>query len=204
MKEWFKGYREAAPFLVVLFILGIALILKLPNFSDWADYALVALTGVYAFATIMVVKANRRTIDEMRQSRLDAVKPALSLQPGQFTEGGNLDFSALYLHNSGGVAKEIKIDINITNPASKKSLFMTALSKEHVAYLPIENISELYKSGGLAEISVTYKDSYDQNLNTNLSFDFSNLQKEGREVLGQYSELHEISEALEDIKRKRF
>lgn len=193
--------------IVVLTLLSRALSLYSSDFINIAWYALVGFTAIYAFASIIVMtatskqaKETRRIIEEMRQSRLDAVKPALSLEPGMFTMDGK--FNALYLVNSGGVAKEIKIEINITNPTSKKALFMTALNRERMAYLPIDNISILYTTDGLVEISVTYKDSYDQILNTNLSFDFAKLKEEGRNVIGQESELYEIKRALEQIERE--
>ena len=207
MWNWIKHNWQIIPIILALILLGIALLLNISNFLNLAWFALVAITAIYAYATLMVMRATskqaeatKRMIDEMRQSRLDAVKPALSLQPGMFTMDGR--FHALYLVNSGGVAKGIKIDINVSNPPLKKALFMTALNKEYLAYLPINNISKLYNTGGLVEISVTYKDSYDQSLNTILSFDFANLKEEGRDVIGQESELHEIKRVLEQIERK--
>jgi len=204
---WIKGNWQVIPIIIALILLAMALFLNPSNFINLAWYALVAVTAIYAFGTLVIGKATsrqteetKRMIDEMKQSRLDAVSPALSLQPGMFTMDER--FHALYLVNSGGVAKGVKIDINVSNPPSKKALFMTALNKGYLAYLPINNISELYNTGGLVEISVTYKDSYDQDLNTNLSLDFANLKEEGRDVIGQESELYEIKRVLEQIERE--
>jgi len=203
MKDrWYRDPKTIliCAFVIIILVLAIEFLRNAYNFTNLAWFALCVLTAIYAFATIMVVLENRRTIKEMRQARLDAVKPALSLQPGMFTEGGG--FHALYLVNSGGVAKGVKIDININNPPSKKALFMTALNKGYMAYLPIGNINELYRTGGLVEIVVTYKDSYNQSLSEPLSFDFSNLKEEGREMIGQESEQYEISRVLEGIERQ--
>ncbi len=78
---------------------------------------------------------------------------------------------------------------------------MPALNKGYMAYLSI-NIGELHRTGGLVEITVTFKDSYDQSLCEKLSLDFSNLKEEGREIVGQYSELYEIHRELGNIERR--
>jgi len=200
MKKWFKQYEEAAPYLAILIILVIIFFFQPSNFMNMTYFALVALTAVYAYATIRVVRENRRTVEEMRQSRLDAVKPALSLQPGGFTFGGG--FSFIYIRNSGGVAKDVKIDIEITNPQVKKALFIPAINRDNMIYLPIENVGRLQEAGGLMTVYVNFKDSYNQSLSESLSIDFSELKKEGRELRGQGSELEDISSALEKIERE--
>lgn len=204
MGRWFKEYWQAIPIIVALILLGIALFLNPSNFINLAWYALVAITAIYAFGTLLIGRATskqaeetKRMIEEVRQSRLDAVRPSLSLQPSIFTEDGN--FHALYLHNSGGVAKGIKIDINTTNPSSEKALFMTALNKGYMTYLHDIDVRKLRETGGLVKITVTFKDSYGQSLQENLSFDFANLKEEGRETRGQYSEPDEIQRVLERI-----
>ncbi len=205
MGRWFKEYWQVIPIIVALILLAIALLFNLSNFLNLAWFALVALTAVYAYATLMVMRAaskqaeeTKRTIDEMRQSRLDAVKPSLSLQPEEFTFGGG--FSALYLMNSGGVAKDVRVDIEVTNPDSKKVLFVPAINREHKVYLQIDG--KVQDTGGFIKVIVNFKDSYNQSLSESLSIDFSELKKEGREIRGQYSELDEIQRILERIERK--
>jgi hypothetical protein len=198
MKKCFKQYEEAAPYLAILIILVIFFFFQPSNFMNMTYFALVALTAVYAYATIRVVGENRRAVEEMRQARLDAVKPALSLQPEGFTFGGG--FSVLYLVNSGGVAKDVKIDIEVTNPDSKKVLFVPAINREHKVYLEVGG--EVQDKGGLIKVNVNFKDSYNQSFTESLSIDFSELKKEGRKIWGQYSELYEISKALKDIKQE--
>lgn len=198
MRKWFRDGWQTIPIFVVLALLGIALFLAPSNFVNLAWYALVALTAVYAWATTMVVKENKRTIEEMKQSRLDAVKPALSLQPEGFTFGGG--FTTLYLMNSGGVAKDVRIDIEVTNPDSKKVLFVPAINREHKVYLQVDG--KVQDKGGLIKVHVNFKDGYNQNLIESLSIDFSELKKEGRAIWGQHSELDEIKRVLERIERK--
>ena len=170
------------------------------NFKDFtaiAWLALVLVTAIYACATVMILIENRRTIREIRQSRLDTVKPALSLQPEGFTFGGG--FSALYLMNSGGVAKDVRVDIKVTNPDSKKVLFVPAINREHKLYLEVDG--KVQDKGGLVKVCVNFKDGYNRSLSESLSIDFSELKREEREIRGQYSELGHIVKALESIER---
>ncbi|TRZ49836.1 MAG: hypothetical protein D4S01_07850 [Dehalococcoidia bacterium] len=193
--------------IVVLILLQRAFLLYPSDFINIAWYALVGFTAIYAFVSMMVMtatfkqaKETRRMIEEIRQSRLDAVKPALSLQPGWFFEGGG--FGALYLRNSGGVSKEVKVDIEITDPSEKISLFIPAINKEHEVLLPIKNIHEAQRAGSHVKVYANFKDSYNQNLSETLSIDFANLKEEGRDVMGQESEQHEISRVLERIEHE--
>lgn len=204
---WIKQNWPIIPIIVALILLAVALFLNPSNFLNLAWYALVALTAIYAFGTLFIGRATskqaeetKRMIDEMRQSRLDAVRPSLSLQPGGFTFGGG--FSFIYLRNSGGVAKEVKVDIEITKPKAKKALFIPAINRDNMVYLPIDNIHEVQNKGGFMKVYVSFKDSYNQSLSESLSIDFSELKKEGRELRGQGSELEDISLALEKIERE--
>jgi hypothetical protein len=204
MVERVKENWPMVPIGVALGLLALALFLQPSQFTNLAWYALVALTAVYAYATIRVMRSTskqtaetKRMIEEMRQSRLDAVRPALSLQPGGFTFGGG--FSFLYLMNSGGVAKNVKIDIELTNPDEKKAIFVPAINKEHMVLLTLENVGKIQDLGGFLKVNVSFEDSYNQSLNESLSIDFSELKKEERELRGQYSGLDDIREALEKI-----
>ncbi len=198
VRKWFEHNWESLPIIIALILLAVAMFKNPVGFQNLAWYGLVALTAVYAYATVRIVRENKRTIEEMKQSRLDAVKPALSLQPEMFTFGG--DFSALYLVNSGGVAKDVKIDIEVTKPESKKLLFVPAINREHKVYL--EAGTQAQNQGGLIKVHVDFKDGYNQSLSESLSIDFSELETEGRRIWGQHSELSEINSSLRDIKRK--
>jgi len=191
--------------IAVLILLRKAFLLYPSDFINIAWYALVGFTAIYAFASMMVMmatskqaKETRRMIEEIRQSRLDAVKPALSLQPEGFIFGGG--FSGLYLMNSGGVAKDVEIDIEITNPDSKKLMFVPTINREHKVYLQIGG--KVYDTGGFIIVHVNFKDGYNQSLSESLSIDFSELKREGREIRGQYPEQYEIQKVLESIERK--
>ena len=197
MRKWFKNYWETFPIIIALVLLAVAMFINPLGFQNLAWYGLVALTAVYAYATMRLVRENRRTVEEMKQSRLDAMKPILSLEPGHFTLGGG--FAALYLVNSGGVAKDVKIDIQVTKPESKKSLFVPALGREHKVYLQVGD--EAQRWGGVIKVDVHFRDGYNQSLSESLLIDFSDLKQEGREVWPQDSKLSEVRRALAEIAR---
>jgi hypothetical protein len=195
VKKWLEHHWEALPIIIALILLAVALFKNPVGFQNLAWYGLVALTAIYAYATMRLVRENRRTVEEMKQSRLDAVKPNISLQPGDFTHGG---FGALYLVNSGGVAKDVKIDIEVTKPKSKDLLFVPAINREHRVYLSVGDKAQ--DQGGVVKVDVVFKDGYNQMLSESLSIDFSELKEEGREIWTQYSELSEIKRELSEIK----
>lgn len=200
--RWYKNPKNLIilGFLVILIILAIEYFRNPSRFTDLAWFALCVITAIYAFATIMILLENRKTLKELEKSRLDTVKPMFSLHPGTFTLGG--DFHDFFIRNSGGVAKGIKIDINISKPNSQKLLFMTALDRDCLAYLDIRNVDKIRQSNGSIQISVKCKNNYNQDIEEQLSFDFSIIENEVREVIGQYSEVHEIQSALEDIRNE--
>ncbi len=198
LREWLKEDWGSLLIILALILLAVAMRAIPSDFVNLAWYALVALTAVYAYGTLKIARENKRTIEEMRQSRLDAVKPSLSLQPEGFTFGGG--FSALYLMNSGGVAKDVRVDIEVTNPDSKQVLFVPAINREHEVYLQIDG--KVQDTGGFIKVLVNFKDSYNQSLSESLSIDFAELKKEGREIICQYSELDDIGRTLKDIRSK--
>jgi hypothetical protein len=190
-RKWFGDYWP----IIALILLAVALFINPVGFQNLAWYGLVALTAIYAWATMRIARENKRTIEEMKQSRLDAVKPNLSLQPGDFTIGGG--FSGLYLVNSGGVAKDVKVDIEMVKLKSRKSLFVPAIDAQHWVYLGA--VAKAQDQTGVIRVHMQFKDGYNQPLSESLSIDFSDLKEEDREIIGQYSDLHEIKRTLERL-----
>jgi hypothetical protein len=181
VRKWFGEYWPALPIIIALVLLAVALFINPVGFQNLAWYGLVALTAIYAWATLMIARANKRTIEEMKQSRLNAVKPSLSLQPENWNVGPIL--GALYLANSGGVAKDLKMDIQVTTPELKKLAFVPAIDREHKVYLQISEEAEL--QGGVVKVDVYFRDAYNQSFTESLSIDFSDLKREGREFWSQ-------------------
>jgi len=186
--------------IMLLGFFGIIIVLAIGlnreySFINLATFGLCILTAIYAFATIMLVLENQKTLKEMQQSRLDSVKPALSLQPEGFSFGGG--FSSLYLVNSGGVAKKVNIDVEVRDPHSKKLYYVPAIDKEHKVYLEIAG--EVQKKGSVIIVSVSYYDNYDQKKNETYQIDFSELLKEGRKIWGQHSDVDSVLRELQNI-----
>lgn len=204
--NWLKKEWPFIPVLIALILLAIALLNEFSNFVNLAWFALVALTAIYAYATLRVTRAaseqtqeTKRMIDEMKQARLDAIKPLFSLQPEGFTFGGG--FSFLNIRNSGGVAKNLKVDMKINKTILEKRIFIPALNKDNLVHLNIKDIDNLLNNGGLFEAYVIYEDDYGQSFEETLTIDFTDIIKEGRELNGQTSSFHKIERILENIER---
>lgn len=191
IRKWFQDYWP----IIALILLAVAMFIDPVRFQNLAWYGLVALTAVYAGATMRIARENRRTIEEMQQSRLDAVKPYLSLQPGDFSLGGS--FGGLYLVNSGGTAKDVKIDMEMTNPKSTRLLFAPAIERDHWIYLG--PTTHAHDQTAVIAVHLQFKDGYNHAQNDSLSIDLADLRKEGRELRGRYSELVQIKHALESL-----
>jgi len=107
--------------------------------------------------------------------RLESVKPALSLEPGEYLIGG--EFMLLYLVNDGGTARDVRIDVSYEN--TKESHFVPSISKDEKCIV-IQNASDLHKRGSQVNVCASYKDAYGKKHSESLSIDFGKLKKEGR------------------------
>ena len=161
----------------------------------FATMGLVIVTANYAYTTEKIRKTSEDTTKaalkqaeassemavEMKQTRLESVRPSLSIWPENYTFGGG--FSSLYLRNAGGVAKELEIDLQITEPNENTKLYIPALDIEHVVSLPITH--------GCKKIVINcrFRDNYNQYLNDQLELDFSKLEFEDRKLAFQHSPL---------------
>jgi hypothetical protein len=198
VKNWFEDNWGSIPIIVALVLLAVFLSKNSEVFPYLVSYGIFALTAVYAWATTKIARENKRTIEEMKQSRLDAVKPNFSLQPGGFMEDG--DFGELHLINSGGTARDVNIDIETTKPKSTKLLFATAIEREHWVYiLPITKAQEQTE---VITVRLQFRDGYNRPHNDSLSINLADLRKEGRKIIGRYSELVQIKQTLESLKKE--
>ena len=195
VRKWVEHNWGLLSIIIALILLAVAMFKNPAGFQNLAVYGLVALTAVYAWATMRIAGENRRTAEEMKQSRLDAVKPYLSLQPGDFTEDGG--FGGLYLINSGGTAKDVKIDIETAKPKSTRLLFAPAIEREYWVYLG--QITKAQDQTEVITVRLQFRDGYNHPHNDSLSIDLADLRKAGREIIGRYSELVQIKQTLESI-----
>lgn len=145
---------------------------------------LVTVTAIYAYIT--------------DQIRIESVKPSLSLWPEHYTLGG--EFGSLYLHNNGGVAKNIEIDVIADDPTQNYKSYIPALDKEHNVLLSMRG-----KSTKII-VNCKFQDSYNRNLTEHLGIDFAKLQRDERQLAYQHdpllSDLDTITRELSNIERK--
>lgn len=149
------------------------------------------------FVTVVLALITFWQMMEARKLRLESVKPALSLEPGQYLISGGFMF--LYLVNDGGTARDVKIDISYDG--SKESLFAPSISRNE-KWLIIQNAAGLYEKGTQINVYVKYKDTYGKNHLQNLSVDFGKLKKEKRPIPYVLSSFDIISNKLADIERQ--
>jgi len=140
-------------------------------------YTLVLITAQYAAST-------RKMVEEMEQQRIEVACPSLSLRPEHYIEGGG--FISLLLQNTGGIAKDVNIDIETTSLSEKKSLFIPAIDKEHIVYLPIR-VDKVSEANGVVKVKLHLKDNSNRELVEELSIDFGKLKDESRDFAFQES-----------------
>ena len=163
-------------------------------------FGLLLVTAQYAKSAADQTGASRKMAQEMEQQRIEAACPALSLRPELYFEGGG--FATLLLQNTGGLAKEVNIDIETTIPPEKKSLFIPAIDKEHIVYLPTQ-VDKVSKANGIVKVKLNLKDNSNRELVEELSIDFGKLKGESRNFAFQESPilmtLDRIDRTLEQI-----
>ena len=195
MKKSLRDNWGSLFIIIALVLLAVFLFRDPAVFPHLASYGLLVVTAVYAWATVRIAGENKRTIEEMKQSRLDAVRPYLLLQPGDFALNGS--FSGLYLINSGGIARDVKIDVEIAQPKTTELLFAPAIEREHWVFLGL--IGKAQNQTVAITVRLEFKDGYDHPYNDSLSINLADLRKEGRKVIGRYSELVQIKQTLESL-----
>jgi len=145
----------------------------------------IALAGI----AVLIVLASFQVI-ETRKLRLELVKPSLSLQPEYPIE----EFSSLHLVNSGGIAKDVKINVSYDG-ADPDSLLINSIGTN--CWVPVlSNFDELRQKGSRIEVNVDCKDSYRKRHQYNLLIDLSK-QKDLPYVLNP---IDSVMRELKDIK----
>ena len=216
MRRGFKIGQWAPLILLVAFIIGDLMLLMIRGkglidiqsqigvaelIQLFVTVTLVVVTAYYADSAKTQADASLKMAQEMERTRIQAVRPSLSLWPADYTFGG--DFSSLSLRNSGGVAKDVKIDFKTTKPDSSESLFIPAIDEDSMVILHSAN--EVQREGGKLIVELNFKDSLGQLLNDKLEIDFGNLRHENRKLAFQTSiigqELRNITRNLEGLNR---
>jgi len=151
------------------------------------------MMGWSAWQSRSLAYSSREQIEEMRQQRMEMMRPSLSLIPEDYLLSG--DFTTLLLQNTGGLAKEVRIDIEMTSSPEKELLFIPAIDKERVVRLPIK-VEEIKKSNGTVRVKVELMDCYGRRLTEELSIDFGRLIAEGRKFAFEASPILRTLETM--------
>lgn len=133
---------------------------------------LAIITGYYAY--------------EVRLTRRATREPSLSIVTDEPTFGG--DVSRLALVNSGGVARDVKIDISTGDDDTRKRWFYCpALRDGKFLWLDFD-INEIQKRKGKVVIELRFKDNSGNIHSRSLGLDFGKLEGEGRALAFETSD----------------
>jgi len=157
---------------------------------------------VSVFVTVVLVVITGLYLWETRKIRLESIRPNFSLRTGLYTIGGGIH--ELYLKNTGGVARELEVDVK-TSTNEDKQYFVPSLDFDQEICLEVD-FQQIRENNGFVKVELKFKDGYNRKCADNLSVNFEQLSKEGREITFQLSPREEYIEKiagnLERIERK--
>lgn len=160
--------------------------------DSWALTLAAIMMGWAAWQNRSVAYSSWEQLEELKIQRREMVKPRLSLNPGRF-HGYHVDLpEELYLHNTGGSVRELKIDINTEPAGSFKSLslYCPTLDRGHQILLPIEKaLGDTYFANGTITASMRFQDTDGTEGLQVMSIDFGSLKVEDRRLIRQQASL---------------
>lgn len=133
---------------------------------------------------------------ETRRISLESRRPSLGLEPYLYT---GHSFHRLLLRNTGGLARNLRIDASYRETSSK--MYAPSLSRNSAITIDLPLIPPFERAEGAIVVAVAYQDDDDKNLKVTLRVDFDMLKKEGREPVYQSDTLMGIREAIGRLKR---
>ena len=157
---------------------------------------------VSVFVTVVLVVITAYYARETRKIRLESVRPNFSLRTGLYLSNGGMH--GLYLRNTGGVARDVKVDIETSNNENK-SFFVPSLDSGQEINLSV-NFQQVRENNGFVKVKLEFKDGYNRNLIDSLFVNLKQLSEEKREIAFQSSPRDEhiemIAYALANIESK--
>jgi hypothetical protein len=153
------------------------------------------LTIVNGILTTSLVIISALHMVEARRMRLESAKPIFSIQPADFY---GESFLTLHILNSGGTAKDVRIDVSYKNHTEQ--FYNSSIGTgERVPILHLMKEPYFPNAGGVVAVQVKCKDSYGVEHLNKLTIDFDSLVKENRAVTNVLSPLDIIARHLKDI-----
>lgn len=157
---------------------------------------------VSVIVTVVLVGITAYYAGETRKIRVESIRPNFSLRTGLYLSDGGMH--GLYLRNTGGVARDVNVDIETSNNESK-SFFVPSLDSGQEIDLSVD-FQRIRENNGFIKVKLKFKDGYNRNLIGRLSVDLKRLSEEKREITFQSSPRDEhiemIAYALGNIERK--
>lgn len=157
--------------------------------SSFITLILVIITGYYAWET--------------KKIRLEAIRPNFALKIDFLNVGGGI--KALYLVNTGGTARNVKIDVQSDDMIFEKFFFAPSIVKDDSVYL-YSNLDKLKEDAEKIEVKLLFEDGYNRKLSDFLELDFGTLQYEEfeeREIATHYKQLDFILKEFERAIKKK-
>jgi hypothetical protein len=156
---------------------------------------------ISVFVTVVLVVITGYYARETRKIRLESIRPNFSLRTGLYIiEGG---MHELYLRNTGGVARDVNVDIE-TSTNENRSFFVPSLDSSQEIDLDVD-FQQIRENKGFVKVKLKFKDGYKRNLIDSLFVNLRQLSEEKREITFQSSPrdgyIEKIAHALERIER---
>jgi len=167
---------------IVIIILVQESIITIPSYlRDPNFWLIVSSIATVTFTTVAVVN-----MIELRRSRMELVRPRLSLEPAFFeydTKSGNIiGFNSLNLVNGGTVARDVDIDFSCKGKTDL--LYVSSIGEDRGVQIWTGKFSEL---GGSLTVDVKYRTMYNRSLHEVLSMDIDSITSAKRKIVPVHS-----------------
>jgi len=168
---------------IILIVLIEASIITVPSYFFGPAVFWSAVNGIatVTFTTVAVVN-----MIELRRSRMELVRPRLSLEPAFFeydTKSGNIiGFNSLNLVNGGTVARDVDIDFSCKGKTDL--LYVSSIGEDRGVQIWTGKFSEL---GGNLSVDVKYRTMYNRSLHEVLSMDIDSITSAKRKIVPVHS-----------------
>lgn len=157
--------------------------IKMSDLVGWIPIIITAIaTSALAIITYYYVKEMRKMREDSINMYLESVKPIFSLRPSLIIRDEPME---LYLLNTGGVAKDVKIDTSV-NGEKRDSFFVASIPTNGEVKLDT-GLKEIREKKKKIDVLLSYKTSYGKELKTPLTLDYKELSEDKRKLSYNYT-----------------